>query len=400
MVFFFVLLLIKFTASETQEVTEYSLTYNGRNYVLADTPGFGDTYRSDLEILQIISDWASRTSFHSIIYLHPINDVRMKGSARKSLTIVQRIYGEEDSTKVLLVSTFWDDVPLSLGLEREAELISNDEFWGAMIRSGSEVKRLDYRNPDSIFDILEEVSSNILYNPGIRVPGESIGNPNIQNLSINSLDTISEREFEQIERQMRHYLRQLEEQTEARAREREAVLQQRFEEGMRLGQMEAEAQRLREVEAEERRSRENIALEQRLQERMLENQKEAERLAAEQNAELERRSKELSSVRGEVFRKYVCVSRRFSRDFPCDSCHKPIKRYSHHYREFSLARNLLIRPQIDTDCCHCNEDLYVHCHRCGNQCPKQEHPTMPQRSVPLQGPFSMLIQKYPLIKSK
>jgi hypothetical protein len=35
--------------------------------VLVDTPGFDDTHRSDMEILQMISDWLKNTYFFSIL---------------------------------------------------------------------------------------------------------------------------------------------------------------------------------------------------------------------------------------------------------------------------------------------------------------------------------------------
>ena len=43
--------------SATQNVTAYTDPHHGLRLVLIYKPGFDDTYRSDLEISRIISDW-------------------------------------------------------------------------------------------------------------------------------------------------------------------------------------------------------------------------------------------------------------------------------------------------------------------------------------------------------
>jgi predicted GTPase len=45
------------------EVTcvEYRKKYPGRRILFVDTPGFDDTERSDMEVLEIIGDWLKNT---------------------------------------------------------------------------------------------------------------------------------------------------------------------------------------------------------------------------------------------------------------------------------------------------------------------------------------------------
>ena len=46
--------------SATQGVRPHTVLYDGFRFVMVDTPGFDDTTRSDITILQIISDWLAK----------------------------------------------------------------------------------------------------------------------------------------------------------------------------------------------------------------------------------------------------------------------------------------------------------------------------------------------------
>src|SRR5438046_2022301 len=132
--------------TETQAVAEYRCYYKGRTYVLIDTPGFGDTYRSNDDIVDEVLNWLSSsyrsgTRLSGIIYLHPIDNVRMQGSARENLEMFRKLCGDDALKNVIFVTTFWDTVDVSLGARNEEELTSNDEFWGRMVKKGSRVRR-------------------------------------------------------------------------------------------------------------------------------------------------------------------------------------------------------------------------------------------------------------------
>ena len=45
----------------TQDVRAIRIPLFGENIVLVDTPGFDDTYRSDVTILELIGDWLKKT---------------------------------------------------------------------------------------------------------------------------------------------------------------------------------------------------------------------------------------------------------------------------------------------------------------------------------------------------
>ncbi|KXN84710.1 hypothetical protein AN958_12137 [Leucoagaricus sp. SymC.cos] len=113
--------------------------------VLVDTPGFDDTYKSDYEILQMISEWIKQAGYKNILldgllYLHRISDNRMAGTPLRNLEVFEKICGPQACTRVAMVTTMWDDVESEeMGDMRERELVTS--FWKPMIDRGSKVVR-------------------------------------------------------------------------------------------------------------------------------------------------------------------------------------------------------------------------------------------------------------------
>lgn len=144
----------------TSELRGYTFHHKGHNIDLIDTPGFNDTYKSETEVLQGIADWLKdsykqKEKLHGVIYLHNINNPRMEGSALRNLRMFRQLCGKDPLKNVILATTFWDKVSGELGDEREAELRAKPEFWGDMIKRGSQVTR--FTNRDSALEILELV---------------------------------------------------------------------------------------------------------------------------------------------------------------------------------------------------------------------------------------------------
>jgi len=127
------------------------------NIVLVDTPGFDDTYKSDVEILSEVAGWLKKTYENKvmvagILYLHRISDNRMAGTPLKNLQVFQELCGKNALKNIVLVTTMWDDVEESTGAAREDELTK--EYWNDMIRLGSRTAR--YHNTvNSAWDILK-----------------------------------------------------------------------------------------------------------------------------------------------------------------------------------------------------------------------------------------------------
>jgi len=138
------------------EEEEYSVT-------VVDTPGFDDTYRSDVEVLEEITEFLAaqyllKIPLKGIIYLHQIHENRMKGSARQYLEIFRSLCGDHALGNVMLVTTRWDRIePNELGdaLRREQELI--DKWWGPMQKMGSHVTQFRGSRGEAEAMILELV---------------------------------------------------------------------------------------------------------------------------------------------------------------------------------------------------------------------------------------------------
>lgn len=131
-----------------------------------DTPGFDDSTKTDTQILMEVADWLNRAYsadvlLSGIIYLHRIIDARIGGQASKvsrqavtnwelkfdllskSLRSFKRLCGEDAFRKVVLATTFWDQVNSDLGERREQELKSEWDYWREMMERGSQVLRHD-----------------------------------------------------------------------------------------------------------------------------------------------------------------------------------------------------------------------------------------------------------------
>jgi hypothetical protein len=154
-------------------VTATSTVYSfvqplGNKVQLIDTPGFNDTTVTDSDVLRDIVFMLTQT-YHrgirlaGIIYLHRITDIRVSGSSKKMMKVIQDLVGEEAFPRLVLASTMWqhpEDDPdaYEIAVRREAELQFTGDFWGAMCRGGSKVMRWD-GSRDSAMAMVDCLSS-------------------------------------------------------------------------------------------------------------------------------------------------------------------------------------------------------------------------------------------------
>ncbi|KAI5995160.1 P-loop containing nucleoside triphosphate hydrolase protein [Pisolithus albus] len=130
--------------SHTSEIRATKCIIEKSNVVLVDTPGFDDTHKADLQILESISDWLNKTYkqgtlLSGILYFHRISDIRMAGTPLKNLRVFRKLCGNKAMSQVILVTTMWDEVDESVGNERLEEL--EGDYWKAMIAQGSTTYR-------------------------------------------------------------------------------------------------------------------------------------------------------------------------------------------------------------------------------------------------------------------
>ncbi|KAK5083204.1 hypothetical protein LTR05_007088 [Lithohypha guttulata] len=224
----------------TTDVQEYSFVYESRYLIhLVDTPGFDDTHRSDADVLRDIACWMGTVYMQEarlagIIYLHPITDNRMRGSARRNLRMFKKLCGEECFPKIVLASTFWSSIDVVTGQRYERELIDTESFWGYMTQRGSSVMRhTDCKDQKSAFAILQYILSQSLEKQDIplAIQREMVD----QSKSIN--DTAA---GQSVDEELRQQRQRFEREIQIMIREKEEALMKRDLEGAR----EAETTRL------------------------------------------------------------------------------------------------------------------------------------------------------------
>lgn len=140
--------------SETQDVQVYELYHNSRRILLIDTPGFDDSQKGDVEILELLASWFA-TSYYlkqalvGVIYLHPITDNRLRDSTRRNIDLFQKLCGWDAMKTVTLITTMWDkdsSKEEQTYLDREEYL--KERSWITMTARGAAVLRSRNKKTD------------------------------------------------------------------------------------------------------------------------------------------------------------------------------------------------------------------------------------------------------------
>ncbi|KAF4582667.1 hypothetical protein EYR40_002590 [Pleurotus pulmonarius] len=130
-----------------------------QDIIFVDTPGFDDTHKSDVEILEMIAGWLKQTyeqnvKLAGILYFHRITDNRMAGTPLKNLHMFEKLCGKDALQNIILTTTMWDEVDEPTGEQREKEL--ERHYWKTMISQGSKTMR--YQNTDkSAWNIIDSI---------------------------------------------------------------------------------------------------------------------------------------------------------------------------------------------------------------------------------------------------
>ena len=129
---------------------------------LIDTPGFDDTFRTDMEILRGIAEWLEKTlvilpfsrflitktcnryqrgiQLSGILYLHRITDNRVPNSFLRNIELLRRLCGDGAFSNIRFVTTNWDLLTDQGEGEREEEELCS-KYWNHFIEGGSQVFR-------------------------------------------------------------------------------------------------------------------------------------------------------------------------------------------------------------------------------------------------------------------
>jgi len=98
---------------------------------LIDTPGFDDTQRSDIEILEHIAhylsvSYANRNCISGIIFLHRISDNRTSGTTRRNITMFKELVGDVAYENVAIATTMWWKGEEEMNMRKEEQLKKED----------------------------------------------------------------------------------------------------------------------------------------------------------------------------------------------------------------------------------------------------------------------------------
>jgi len=143
--------------TEVRAIRLFNHPVHGDRLVLVDTPGFDNTFKSDLEILQMVGNWLQKVyekeiKLAGIIYLHRITDNCMTGSPQRNFRMFKELCGNQALKKVVLVTTMWDKVQRDIGVQREKELFEN--YWKMMINYSASTARFS-NSADSAWKIID-----------------------------------------------------------------------------------------------------------------------------------------------------------------------------------------------------------------------------------------------------
>lgn len=144
--------------ADTSECKSYHFKHEGTTIHLIDTPGFDDTTKTSTAVLRDIAGWlqlaySQHIRLNGLVYLHPVNETRMKGSAMTTLRMFKKLTGLENMGSVVLVTTMWDKTPIAEGEAREGELLQSETFWGQLIDANAKVRRFQ-NTRDSAIEII------------------------------------------------------------------------------------------------------------------------------------------------------------------------------------------------------------------------------------------------------
>ena len=99
--------------AETIDPEVFMAPIHGTFREFVDTPGFGDTRRTDKDVVRCISEYfATRRCagdlFHGVIYLHSMAHSRISGLMRAQIRAFKAICGNGFFSRLVIGTTFWD----------------------------------------------------------------------------------------------------------------------------------------------------------------------------------------------------------------------------------------------------------------------------------------------------
>ncbi|TDL18033.1 hypothetical protein BD410DRAFT_729032, partial [Rickenella mellea] len=152
----------------TKEIQEVRLTWGKERtpVVLVDTPGFGDSSRSDTEVLRLIAKYlvTSRkagTNLTGLVYMHRISDLKVEVHSRRNFRMFHELCGSNNLTQVVVVTTWWDQVDRETARRREEMLRTSETLFKPMVDYGARMMRHELGS-DQGFSSAQAVLNHLL----------------------------------------------------------------------------------------------------------------------------------------------------------------------------------------------------------------------------------------------
>ena len=274
------------------------------------------------------SSFRSGTRLNGLIYLHRIIDPKMQGSALNNMRMFRKLCGPECFANIILATTFWNDVPAALGAQREKQLKENDEFWGKMVKKGSEVVRLGQGREEGI-ELLMTIASKQKITLQSQREMVDENKSAAETAAAHSVHEEVRRQREEFERRMEEERKESERLLREQARLREEALEServRAAEEERKRAEAAAAQKAkeeREWKAEFERKQKEVKEARKKAEREKKRREETERRKQEVLDAQKREAERLKEERATYYRNYSC-QRTSAAGMKCDKCSKAV----------------------------------------------------------------------------
>jgi hypothetical protein len=119
-------------------------------------------------VLKRVHRYGDSRKLSGLLYLHNIHDERDKGPSQRCLTPMESLCGHDLMKKIVVITTFWDEVPVQEGVEYEDRLrkkYTYKTFSDAgvkFVRWQNDATDMDLRVDSILFDLAALGSASVI----------------------------------------------------------------------------------------------------------------------------------------------------------------------------------------------------------------------------------------------
>jgi len=276
--------------------------------------------------------------------MHRIIDPKVQGSARSSMHMFRKLCGPDFFQNIVLATTFWEHVSTDEGTERERQLKENGDFWGALVKMGSQVVRLG-KDRESGLKVLMEIAKKSKNTRSGRHEMVKRNNSAPEITATQAIDAKIPWQMQESERKYEEERLEIERQLERMTMETQQALEEErkrvAEEVRKRAELAAQQMAERDAAWEAEHERKWEELQEEREQAAMEMKKRDEAVKKRREA-LVARLREEEKLRTEQRRYYTCEKPR-TRKLRCNACRRVIKE-GHYWRKSSQQVLILFCP--------------------------------------------------------